>query len=51
MATQAGEIGSRWGWVEPSVWTAWMLAALEEGVKGGKWHSLNHSSRSSDPDT
>lgn len=39
-ATQAGEIASRWGWVEPSVWTARMLAALEEGVKGGRWYSL-----------
>ena len=39
-ATQAGEIASRWGWVEPSVWTARMLTALEEGVKGGKWYSL-----------
>lgn len=39
-ATQAGETASRWGWVEPSVWTARMLAALEEGVRGGKWYSL-----------
>lgn len=39
-ATQAGETASRWGWVEPSVWTARMLTALEEGVKGGKWYSL-----------
>jgi RNA-directed DNA polymerase len=39
-ATQAGEIRARWGWVEPSVWTERMLAALEEGVKGGKWYSL-----------
>ncbi len=30
----------RWAWVEPSVWTDRMLAALEEGVKGGKWYSL-----------
>ena len=22
---------------KPQVWTAWMLAALEKGVKGGKW--------------
>ena len=40
MATQAREIQSRWGWVEPSVWTARMLTALEVGVKGGKWYSL-----------
>ena len=29
-----------WDWVEPSVWTDKMLAALERGVKGGKWYSL-----------
>jgi RNA-directed DNA polymerase len=39
-ATQAGETQTRWGWVEPSVWTERMLTALEEGVKGGKWYSL-----------
>jgi RNA-directed DNA polymerase len=39
-ATQAREIQTRWEWVEPSVWTARMLTALEEGVKGGKWYSL-----------
>lgn len=37
---QAGEIRARWAWVEPSVWTNRMLAALETGVKGGKWFSL-----------
>lgn len=25
---------------EPTVWTARMLAALEQGVKSGRWHSL-----------
>jgi hypothetical protein len=25
---------------KPGVWTARMLAALEKGVKGGKWYSL-----------
>src|SRR6266404_5088980 len=25
---------------EPQVWTARMLAALDKGVKGGKWYSL-----------
>ena len=30
----------RWSWVEPSIWTARMLAALEQGVAGGKWYSL-----------
>ena len=39
-AMQAGEARSRWAWVEPSVWTDRMLAALEDGVKGGKWFSL-----------
>jgi len=27
-------------WVEASIWTQRMLAALEDGVKGGKWFSL-----------
>jgi RNA-directed DNA polymerase len=39
-AKQAGEIRSRWDWTEPTVWTDRMLAALEKGVKGGKWFSL-----------
>ncbi len=39
-ATQAGEIHARWAWVEPTVWTERMLAALEQGVRGGKWFSL-----------
>ncbi len=30
----------RWSWVEPEVWTERMLAALEQGVKGGRWFSL-----------
>ena len=25
---------------KPQVWTARMLAALDKGVKGGKWYSL-----------
>ena len=29
-----------WVWVAASVWTDRMLAALGNGVKGGKWHSL-----------
>jgi len=36
----AGEIRARWAWVEAEVWTERMLTALEEGVIGGKWHSL-----------
>ena len=39
-AKQAGDIRSRWEWVEPTVWTERMLTALEEGVKGGKWYSM-----------
>jgi RNA-directed DNA polymerase len=29
-----------WSWVEASVWTDRMLAALGNGVRVGKWHSL-----------
>jgi RNA-directed DNA polymerase len=29
-----------WEWVEASVWTERMLAALVNGVKGSKWYSL-----------
>ena len=29
-----------WSWVEASVWTNRMLAALGNGVRGGQWHSL-----------
>lgn len=31
---------NRWNWAEASIWTDNMLAALENGVKGGKWFSL-----------
>ncbi|VAX39270.1 Retron-type RNA-directed DNA polymerase [hydrothermal vent metagenome] len=40
MTKQGGEIRSRWGWTEAPVWTNRMLAALENGVKGGNWFSL-----------
>jgi RNA-directed DNA polymerase len=30
----------RRGWVEPAIWTERMIAALETGVKGGRWFSL-----------
>lgn len=30
----------QWDWVERSVWTDSMLAALVNGVRGGKWYSL-----------
>ena len=40
-ATQGAEIQGRdWSWVEATVWSERMLAALENGVKGGKWFSL-----------
>lgn len=39
-AKQASEARARWAWVEASVWTDRMLAALENGVKGGCWYSL-----------
>lgn len=29
-----------WSWVETTIWTERMLAALENGVQGGKWFSL-----------
>ena len=32
--------GRDWSWVEASVWSERMLAALENGVQGGKWFSL-----------
>lgn len=35
-----GDVRDRWSWTEPSVWTRRMLTALENGVQGGKWHSL-----------
>jgi RNA-directed DNA polymerase len=47
-ATRAGETSDRWSWVEPSVWTTRMLAALEQGVKGGKWYSLMDKVRAED---
>jgi RNA-directed DNA polymerase len=39
-AMPAGEIRTRWAWVEAEVWTERMLTALEQGVRGGKWFSL-----------
>jgi RNA-directed DNA polymerase len=40
-ATQDAETQGRdWSWVEASVWNERMLAALVNGVKGGKWFSL-----------
>jgi RNA-directed DNA polymerase len=39
-ATRTGKARDPRFWVEPTVWTERMLAALEQGVKGGKWFSL-----------
>lgn len=39
-AKQAGDVRARWAWTERSIWTNRMLAALEQGVKGGVWFSL-----------
>lgn len=33
-------VADKWPWVEACVWTERMLAALDNGVKGGKWFSL-----------
>ena len=41
VATQGAEAHRRdWTWAEASVWNERMLAALKNGVKGGKWFSL-----------
>ena len=40
-ATQDAQTQPRdWRWVEATIWTERMLAALENGVKGSKWFSL-----------
>jgi RNA-directed DNA polymerase len=40
-ATQGAKThAGKWTWVEASVWNERMLAALENGVKGGQWFSL-----------
>lgn len=37
---EARQRRERWPFAEPGVWTDRMLAALEDGVKGGSWYSL-----------
>src|SRR5437899_2629789 len=37
---QAGDIRSRWAWVESEVWTDRMLETLETRIEGGQWYSL-----------
>jgi RNA-directed DNA polymerase len=39
-ARQAASDPSQWAWVDRSIWTEPMLAALANGVQGGKWFSL-----------
>lgn len=39
-ATPTGETLSVAQWAHPTVWTERMLATLDEGVKGGRWHTL-----------
>ena len=39
-ATPAGEPPSVADWANPSVWTDRMLNTLNQGVRGGKWHTL-----------
>jgi RNA-directed DNA polymerase len=40
VATPAGEPPSIRDWANPCVWTDRMLTTLEQGVRGGKWHTL-----------
>jgi len=40
-ATQAtSDLARDWAWIDRSIWTERMLAALDNGVKGNKWFSL-----------
>lgn len=39
-ATPVGAIRTRWAWTASEVWTDRMLTALEQGVRGGRWHTL-----------
>src|SRR5208337_3848095 len=39
-ATPAGETPSVKDWANPGVWTDHMLTTLEQGVRGGRWHTL-----------
>jgi len=40
LATQTESAPNQWAWVDRTVWTERMLAALGNGVKGSKWFSL-----------
>ena len=39
-ATPAGEPPPIREWANPTVWTERMLTTLEQGVRGGRWHTL-----------
>lgn len=39
-ARREEDTAADWTWVDARVWTAPMLAALQSGVKGGRWYSL-----------
>ena len=39
-ATPTGEPSSIVDWANRSVWTDRMLTTLEQGVRGGRWHTL-----------
>jgi RNA-directed DNA polymerase len=39
-AKQVEHTASQWDWVDRTIWTERMLAALGNGVKGNKWFSL-----------
>jgi RNA-directed DNA polymerase len=41
LATPAGQPPSIAEWANRIVWTDRMLAALQQGVRGGKWHTLS----------
>ena len=36
----SNRLPEEWGWVDRTIWTERMLAALGNGVRGGKWFSL-----------
>lgn len=40
-ATPTGDPVSIRDWANPSVWTDRMLTTLEQGVRGGRWHTLS----------
>ena len=35
------DLARDWAWIDRSIWTERMLAALDNGVKGNKWFSLS----------